>query len=365
MTRKGYVLLLVIFGAVSLAFFAAVMSSLNQGYRSQVIHTKQMQESFQIAYSGYQRILAKIYLKPWEERFFKSTPAAENNISLFSGVYDSYVQNNPSKINQADIFIRVKLKDSSRSYVWRIEHIPGLLDSKYLRSIFFNEIPEEKFPATPSNSTSQTVTDLIQKKGLNKPALDQIRSQLPGLPKVQDVASKIGAPIPVIPSDTILPIDRISADLPSMNIPYTSPPVSTNTLVVNPKPVKAYPTAQEMSETIDQTGKITLRQINFEKERSELLPASIPVLEEIFKLLQAKPTLKIRIEGHCDSTGNSAINIPLSKARADSVFDWLVNRGVLSTRLSTLGLGDTVPIGDNSTLAGMAKNRRVELVEVP
>ncbi len=75
---------------------------------------------------------------------------------------------------------------------------------------------------------------------------------------------------------------------------------------------------------------------------------------------------RVRIEGHTDSTGDAQLNQALSERRANAVKALLVSRGVLEQQISTLGFGESKPVADNTSPAGRAKNRRVELhIDVP
>ena len=71
--------------------------------------------------------------------------------------------------------------------------------------------------------------------------------------------------------------------------------------------------------------------------------------------------MEVRIVGHTDNTGSDAINNPLSVNRAQSARDYLVSRGVSSSRISIDGRGSREPIADNATEAGRARNRRIDL----
>lgn len=66
------------------------------------------------------------------------------------------------------------------------------------------------------------------------------------------------------------------------------------------------------------------------------------------------------IGGHTDSSGNDEINLPLSQQRADAVRTYLIEKGVSSANLSTVGYGAERPIADNATEEGKARNRRIE-----
>ena len=72
----------------------------------------------------------------------------------------------------------------------------------------------------------------------------------------------------------------------------------------------------------------------------------------------------MRIEGHTDNVGTTALNASLSLRRAAAVAAWLAAHGVAGTRLTHEGYGESRPVGDNTTEDGRAKNRRVELVKL-
>ncbi len=101
-------------------------------------------------------------------------------------------------------------------------------------------------------------------------------------------------------------------------------------------------------------------QIQYETGKATIRPASYPVLDDVVMVLRDYPDIKIRIEGHTDSVGNDASNLELSKARADSVFEYVISRGIDARRLVTEGFGETRPIDTNTTTTGKARNRRVE-----
>jgi outer membrane protein OmpA-like peptidoglycan-associated protein len=84
-------------------------------------------------------------------------------------------------------------------------------------------------------------------------------------------------------------------------------------------------------------------------------------LDQFAQGLNSQPNTEVRIVGHTDSTGSDAVNNPLSVNRADSARDYLVSRGVDGRRIATEGHGAKQPLADNSTEAGRAKNRRIEI----
>jgi OOP family OmpA-OmpF porin len=104
-----------------------------------------------------------------------------------------------------------------------------------------------------------------------------------------------------------------------------------------------------------------LQQVHFQTASATILPDSFPMLGEIAQLLKATPAIKkMRIEGHTDNRGAADYNLDLSKRRAASVRQWLVEHGIDPGRLESQGYGITQPIETNDTDAGRAANRRVE-----
>jgi outer membrane protein OmpA-like peptidoglycan-associated protein len=77
-------------------------------------------------------------------------------------------------------------------------------------------------------------------------------------------------------------------------------------------------------------------------------------------LLKGNPEKKIEIGGHTDNVGSDEANLTLSNNRAQSVVDYLIKKGIATTRLTAKGYGETLPIATNDTDAGRAKNRRTE-----
>jgi len=102
--------------------------------------------------------------------------------------------------------------------------------------------------------------------------------------------------------------------------------------------------------------------VMFDVDRSELKPGAVSEIQHIADALNSAPERLVRIEGHADSTGSEAHNLDLSKRRADAVAAALVANGVLASRITTQGFGDSMPVATNDTQAGRQQNRRVEII---
>lgn len=120
-------------------------------------------------------------------------------------------------------------------------------------------------------------------------------------------------------------------------------------------------TAQWSSE-LAASGRAIIYGIEFDTALARLREESTPVLEQVLALLRADPASHFRIEGHTDASGPAAINQKLSADRAASVMAWLIARGIPASRLTPVGMGSSKPLEPNTTAAGRARNRRVELV---
>jgi outer membrane protein OmpA-like peptidoglycan-associated protein len=100
--------------------------------------------------------------------------------------------------------------------------------------------------------------------------------------------------------------------------------------------------------------------------RTTVGPAFGRLLDKVAGVLTQFPDTTLEIVGHTDSTGTDALNLAISRKRAESTRDHLVARQVAATRISTQGWGADQPVEDNNTAAGRSANRRVELfVRVP
>jgi outer membrane protein OmpA-like peptidoglycan-associated protein len=119
-------------------------------------------------------------------------------------------------------------------------------------------------------------------------------------------------------------------------------------------------TGIEVARTSDNQLKVNVpSDLSFDTGRANIKPELRPVLDQFAHGLDS--TTHVRVVGHTDSTGSDAINNPLSLERAKAVERYLEDRGVAGSRIEVAGRGEHEPIADNSTEAGRAKNRRVEI----
>jgi len=121
-------------------------------------------------------------------------------------------------------------------------------------------------------------------------------------------------------------------------------------------------TGVQVTQTADNQLKLEVpSDISFDVGRAGIKPNFAPILDKFAQSLNQNPASTVRIIGHTDSTGSDAINNPLSVNRAASTRDYLTARGVSAQRISIDGRGSQEPIADNTSEAGRARNRRVEI----
>lgn len=101
--------------------------------------------------------------------------------------------------------------------------------------------------------------------------------------------------------------------------------------------------------------------IRFESGSAVVRQESEPLLRRLSNTVVGCPGASFKVGGHTDSQGAALGNLKLSRERAITVVDFMLNRGVDPARLTAVGYGEERPIADNATASGRAKNRRIEI----
>lgn len=117
----------------------------------------------------------------------------------------------------------------------------------------------------------------------------------------------------------------------------------------------------EIADQLKRDGFVSLY-VTFETGKATISPDSAKLLDDAASALKAAAELKVEVGGHTDNVGGAEANMKLSQERAQAVMAALVKRGIAAGRMTAKGYGQTVPVADNRTEDGRAKNRRVELV---
>jgi len=152
------------------------------------------QTLFNLAFSAYSKILARLYEKPWGERYFKDGPVSENNVSMFDGVYDSFVIDSPGKAFQVDIYIRVKALEASDVYFWRILYNDDLLDvSNRFYQVFFSNLDSRDYPKGSQSTFATRVEEILAERKVNHPKALECARAISTLSSPEDIAKVLQA----------------------------------------------------------------------------------------------------------------------------------------------------------------------------
>ena len=107
---------------------------------------------------------------------------------------------------------------------------------------------------------------------------------------------------------------------------------------------------------------LSIQVINFSIDDATLPEVNKELLDRAAKIISEVPNIKLMIVGHTDGQASDDYNNKLSLARAESVKQYLVSKGVDADKLTVKGMGESEPIADNSTEQGRFHNRRIEFV---
>jgi len=198
---------------------------------------------------------------------------------------------------------------------------------------------------------------------------DGVLDFLDECPEIPGPVENNGCPWPDTDGDGVLDKDdkclNIAGPVENEGCPYTdtdndSIPDKDDKCPETPGPVSNQG-CPEIEEEVQEILKTAFDNLEFETGRSKIKAESIESLNELAEVLVKKPEWGLQIAGHTDNVGRAQSNLILSKQRAESVRDFMIERGVSAEKLSTLYFGQTMPIESNDTPEGRQANRRVEM----
>jgi OmpA-OmpF porin, OOP family len=192
------------------------------------------------------------------------------------------------------------------------------------------------------NDKCPTVAGLAKYEGCPIPDTDKdgINDEEDKCPNQPGVARYAGCPVPDRDKDGINDEEDKCPDVPGVASQQGCP---------------------EITEEVTKTVAYAAKNVYFATGSTKLLKQSYKPLDELVKVLNDNSSLKLKIDGHTDDVGKDDFNMRLSDGRAASVKAYLVSKGISEDRLESEGFGESMPVADNKTAAGKAKNRRVEM----
>ncbi|MFQ5643390.1 MAG: OmpA family protein [Thiogranum sp.] len=228
---------------------------------------------------------------------------------------------------------------------------------------------------------AQTQAEQLRQARLDPPFADtpqQAASSSP--PAEEQVAAEDSAP----PADSTVEVAALESAAPAEQAPAEDTPQAIETGQVVASAGSAAPdtdgdgipdsddlcpaTAEAVA--VASTGcavnaTIPLEGVNFRYNSHELTAGARAVLDRVADILAKNADTRLEVAGHTDSQGNPVYNQWLSQLRAQAVRDYLIERGLDPGNISARGYGDQQPVAENTTVAGLVQNRRVELRTLP
>jgi OOP family OmpA-OmpF porin len=127
--------------------------------------------------------------------------------------------------------------------------------------------------------------------------------------------------------------------------------------------VKGVYTKNTLTIRYEPSRKFTLKNLQFDSGKSSIKAGSDEILNELIEFMHLKSEMVIEIDGHTDDVGDDQANLKLSQERANSVKQYLIDRGKIKpSRISTKGFGEMSPVASNETEDGRQLNRRTEVL---
>ena len=140
----------------------------------------------------------------------------------------------------------------------------------------------------------------------------------------------------------------------------TPPPSPEMTRAPVPPPAPSPVAVDTRQAAPDARGATLAERIHFALDRADLSPEARTTLATKAEIMRSSPNVKIRIAGHADERGSDEYNLALSKRRAAEAKRFLMQQGIDSSRLETVGYGEEQPLDPTSTEPAWAMNRRAE-----
>lgn len=253
--------------------------------------------------------------------------------------------------DETNLFVAI---NGSTAYFSKGERRPetGKIDV----DIYQFELPENLRP-NPTTYVKATVTDA--ETGQPLVATVRLRDISQTAPPTSRQTGKSGSFLAVLPvgKDYALTVDLDGYLFYSDRFSLAEGLVQAGPYGLN---IALQPVKEEtvVSDRAEADGAIAFRNVLFTSGSAELLPVSGDELDRLAELLTKASSYAVEIVGHTDDVGEDETNLQLSRERAKSVKEYLVERGIASARITTRGDGEANPIDTNDTEEGRARNRR-------
>ncbi len=258
----------------------------------------------------------------------------------------------------------VKIKENNLSYdtaedgTLTIELLPGVYNLELSKEGY---LPREAAITVKASSTININTVLRkEEKVIEKGAFSgTVSSFREGLP-IQATIEFLGTKIQNVLSDPTQGVFQAEVEAGTYNIRVSADGYLPETFPVEITAGKTTIKNVKLVQKLEKETKIVLRGINFASGQAVIPPSEYPVLDQVVQVLKANEKVIVEIGGHTDSVGSETYNQGLSERRAQSVRNYLIQRGISASRLTARGYGEYQPVASNTTRDGRSQNRRIE-----
>lgn len=258
----------------------------------------------------------------------------------------------------------VNFKDSPLSYQTAedgkvtIEILPGTYNLELSKEGY---LPREAAITLKASSTININTVLRKEekeieKGAFSGTVSSFREGLPLQAKIEFLGTKLQDVL----SDPTKGVFQTEVEAGTYNVRVSADGYLPETFPLEITVGKTTIKNVKLVKKLEKEEKIVLRGINFASGQAVIPPSEYPVLDQVVQVLKANEKVIVEIGGHTDSVGSETYNQGLSERRAQSVRNYLIQRGISPSRLTARGYGEYQPVASNTTRGGRSQNRRIE-----
>jgi hypothetical protein len=235
--RGGNALVIVLGLVLLLAAEMCIVTTQSSGSSRQTMRSRAHLAALRLGDSVFSTTVARILSKPWSERWFLNAAVVETDVPLNEGTYSSFVETVPHPSRKmVELYVKSLADGATVFMVWRVEVVDDSLEMRaQTRVEVFTHMPASTGLPAPggANPIRAEVDRLIAARASHEPSLDRFVSDLPGLPKLPDVARRLGITLQTPALDRSSPLDGSTPvehatylDLVRSGIPSGPPPVS-------------------------------------------------------------------------------------------------------------------------------------------
>ncbi len=260
------------------------------------------------------------------------------------------------------LVVTVNIKDSPLSYETAedgkvtIEILPGVYDLEISKEGYLSR----SATITVKPSAAININTVLRKEeketGVFTGTVSSFRDEVPLAANIEF----LGTNLKKVASDAVKGVFQAEVEAGTYNVRVSAEGYLSETFPVEIIKGETAIKNVKLVKKLEKEEVIVLRGINFASGQAVIPPAEYPILDQVVQVLKANEKVRVEIGGHTDSVGSETYNQGLSERRAQSVRNYLIQRGIAASRLEARGYGEYQPVASNTTRDGRSQNRRIE-----